>query len=79
MDSLGQWAYDLAESALSILPDSPFIFLRDMSNSPVAQWLGQLNWFIPINTFVAILQLWCTAILVYYVIQIALRWAKAIE
>lgn len=79
MDVLGQWAYDLAEGALSLLPDSPFQFLTSMSNSPVAQWLGVLNWFIPISTFVAILSTWCTSILVYYVIQIGLRWAKAIE
>jgi len=79
MDSLGQWAYDLAEAALSLLPNSPFLFLQEMSNSPVVQWLAWLNWFIPINTFVAILEAWCSAILVYYVIQIMMRWAKAIE
>lgn len=79
MDSLGQWAYDLAEGALSLLPSSPFAFLADLSNSAIYQWLGILNWFVPIAIFVAILESWCTAILIYYVIQIALRWAKAIE
>lgn len=79
MDALGQWVYDLAETAMSLLPDSPFQFLQDMSNSPVMEWLGILNWFIPISTFLAILSAWCSSILVYYVIQIAMRWAKAIE
>lgn len=79
MDSLGQWTYDLIEAALSILPDSPFQFLTEMSNSPVADWLSFVNWFVPINTFVAIFESWCSAILIYYVVSIMLRWAKAIE
>lgn len=79
MDTLGQWVYDLAEAALSILPDSPFMFLQTLSNSPIAQWLGVLNWFIPISTFVVILEAWCSAILLYYVAAFALRWAKAIS
>lgn len=79
MDGLTSDVYDAIEGALSFLPDSPFLFLQDFGNSPVGQWLGWLNWFIPIQAFVVILEAWCSAILVYYVIQIILRWAKAIE
>lgn len=79
MDGLTNAVYNAIEAALSILPDSPFKFLSDYSTSPVGQWLGYLNWFIPINTFLSIVQLWLAAILIYYVIQIILRWAKAIE
>lgn len=79
MDTLGQWVYDLAEKALSLLPDSPFIFLKTLGGNPLAEYLGWVNWFVPISVFIAILEAWCTAILVYYVIQIMLRWARAIE
>jgi hypothetical protein len=42
MDTLGQWAYDLIEAALSILPDSPFAFCVDMDNSVVASGSASL-------------------------------------
>jgi hypothetical protein len=79
MDGFSQSIYNVIEGALSFLPDSPFTFLQDYSNSEVGQWLGYVNWFIPVNIFVSIMTAWCAAILVYYVIQIILRWAKAIE
>ena len=79
MDILGQWAYDLIEKALSLLPDSPFQFLTEINNSPMYQWLSVLNWFIPVSILLSILEAWCSAILIYYVLQILLRWAKAIE
>lgn len=79
MDGLTNVVYNAIEAALSILPDSPFKFLHDYSTSPIGQWLGNINWFIPINSFLAITQVWLSAIIVYYVIQIVLRWAKAIE
>lgn len=67
------------KAVLKILPDSPFLFLEEMGNSEVAQWLGYLNWFIPVNTFVAILEGWLVCIAIYYVWQIILRWMNAIE
>lgn len=79
MDSLTSAVYNAIEGALGILPDSPFQFLQEMSNSTIYQWLKWLNWFVPINSFVSIFAAWCSAILVWYVIQIILRYAKAIE
>lgn len=79
MDGLTSAVYNAIEAALSILPDSPFKFLTTYSNSVIGEWLGWINWFLPINTFLAIVQAWLAAILIYYVIQIILRWAKAIE
>ena len=78
MDGLTSAIYDAIEGALSILPDSPFAMLEDYSTSVVGKWLGWVNWFIPINFMVTVFAAWCSAILVYYVIQIILRWAKAI-
>lgn len=71
--------YDAVAAILSVFPTSPFLLLTTMGNSDVYQWLKYLNWFIPINTFLAILQLWVSGIAVYYVVQIVLRWFKAIE
>ena len=79
MEGLTQGIYNIIEWALSLLPDSPFAFLVDLTNGPQREWLKWLNWFIPINTFASILQAWVTAILTYYVIQIVMRWVKAIE
>lgn len=79
LETFGQWCYDLAEGALNMLPASPFAFIKDMSASGFADWLAVFNWFIPVNVFVGILETWCSAILLYYVVQIVLRWAKAIE
>ena len=79
MDGLNNAVYNVVEFILGVLPDSPFQFLQELSNSPVAQWLRWLNWFIPINLFIGIFQAWLSAIAIYYVYQMVLRWAKAIE
>lgn len=79
LETFGSWVYDMAESALSLLPDSPFLFLKEMAAGDFAEWFHILNWFIPINVFLGILEAWCSAILLYYVVQVVLRWAKAIE
>jgi hypothetical protein len=79
MEGLTAGVYNVIEGALSMLPDSPFRFLYSYSNSVVGEWLGWLNWFIPVNSFVSILTAWCAAILIWYVIAIILRWAQAVE
>ena len=79
MEGLNSAVYNLIAGALPFLPDSPFKFLYTYSNSAVGEWLGWLNWFIPVNSFVSILTASCSAMLIWYVIQIILRWAKAIE
>lgn len=79
MDGLTSAVYNAIKYVLNLLPKSPFLFLQNYSSSVPGQWLRWLNWFIPINSFVSIFEAWCAAILVYYVYQIILRWAKAIE
>lgn len=60
-----------------MLPRSPFGFVT--SSSDYSAWFGILNWFIPVYSFVAILQTWLTAITIWYVYQCFLRWAKVTE
>ena len=38
-----------------------------------------VNWFVPVNSFVSILETWLVAVGIYYVYQIVLRWIKVIE
>ena len=87
MEGIGQWFHDLLqniidglgdtlESILSILPDSPFIAI---DNSPVSEYIGYINWIVPMTEIIAILQVWVVAIATYYLVVIVLRWIKAIQ
>lgn len=61
---------------MEVLPTSPFQqFLSDFQNLP---YLGWLNWFIPVGTFVKIGVAWLTAIGVFYLYSIIMRWIKMI-
>lgn len=60
----------------SILPPSPFTII---SNTPLKEYLPYINYFVPVNEIVNILQLWLVAVGGYYIYQVALRWIKAIE
>lgn len=66
----------VVSAILQLLPDSPFLFLMD---SPVGQYASYINWILPIRECIATLELWISAIIVYYCYQAVLRWAKAIE
>lgn len=62
---------------LSVLPLSPFTeIIEELESMP---YLGYINWLIPVGRFVAIGTAWLTAIGVFYLYQIILRWIKAIE
>lgn len=62
----------------AILPDSPFQKYI-VGNSTIKQYVGQINYFLPIAEILLILEAWCGAIAIFYVVQIILRWIKAIE
>lgn len=65
----------IADHAVKLLPPSPFLAF---SNIQIPQ-LSALNWLIPIDFMVTVTSYWLSAILVYYVVQTILRWAKVIE
>ena len=60
----------------ALLPNSPFNYI-DMSG--LTNFLGYINYLIPVTEIVAILTLWCSAIGLYYIYQIVLRWVKVVE
>ncbi|MEG1709605.1 MAG: hypothetical protein RR313_11795 [Anaerovoracaceae bacterium] len=66
----------IVATILSMLPNSPFSSVIDTVAD--AEWLGYINYFIPIGTLVGIATTWGVAIGVFYVYQMILRWAKAI-
>lgn len=61
---------------MELLPDSPF---QTLSNTDVSGYMGWLNWLVPINQIVGILELWGAAILIYYIYVTILRWIKAVQ
>lgn len=78
-DTLSDALIDFAVSIIELFPASPFTVLEELSNSEVYEWLRMVNWFVPIGTFVSILEAWLTCVGVYYIYQIVLRWIKVIE
>jgi hypothetical protein len=62
---------------LSFLPDSPFQYF--LSQMEKMEFLKTLNWLVPISSFISIGMTWLSAVSVYYIYQIILRWARAIE
>lgn len=77
LDKLRDTVSGIGDKIIGILPKSPFTFLA--ASPQVAEVLGYLNWFFPIDTMIAMTEAWLTAIVIYYVFQAILRWAKIIE
>jgi len=61
---------------LLLLPKSPFAII---DNSPIAEFLPTINYFVPISEMIAIGEAWLTCIAIYYIYVIALRWVRAID
>ncbi len=62
---------------LKLLPLSPFApYIDQLSALP---FLGYLNWFIPVGTLVGIGTAWLTAIGLYYLYSVVMRWIKLIS
>ncbi len=67
----------LANACVVFLPNSPFqAFLSEIDKIP---FLGYLNYFVPVAQIIAVTQLWVTAVGLFYLVQLALRWVKMIE
>lgn len=56
-----------------LLPSSPFLWVEELDS----EVLGAINWVIPVSAMISHIQLYVTAVAVYYVLRIALRWLKA--
>lgn len=61
---------------MAFLPSSPFqLAINAMSNLP---YLSYLNWFFPVTEAVVVVEVWVTAIGVYYLYSAIMRWIKII-
>ena len=65
------------EKLIEILPKCPLYYLETIPE--IQQYLGVLNWFMPISTMISIGIAWLECIVVYYMVQVILRWIKVIE
>ena len=76
IDFVYKWAAEMASKIIELLPTSPF---RSFINSwePPA-YLGWLNWFFPVSQILSILALWLSAIALFYLYSIIMRWVKMI-
>lgn len=59
-----------------VLPTSPFApYIEKIGELPYLSWL---NWFIPVRACLIIFSAWLTAVALFYLYSIILRWVKAI-
>lgn len=77
VNSIISYISSFAVFLIEILPGSPFIaVLESMKESDL---LMSIDWVIPFTSFIAIGIAWTTAIGLFYIISVALRWVKAIQ
>lgn len=67
----------LGESLIKLLPLSPFAEFYGTWVPP--EWLGWLNWFMPIDGILKIMAAWLLAIGVYYAYSVIARWVGLIS
>lgn len=77
LDKIGGTFSDLWDKLLEVLPKSPITYLE--ADSKVKTILSYVNYFIPINAMISMLEVWLVAVAAYYAFQLILRWAKMIE
>jgi hypothetical protein len=70
---LTDWLKSAIAFLINLLPDSPFTAIN---HSVISEYLPYLNWFIPFNQILAILQLWLVAVGVFYIYKVILKWIK---
>lgn len=62
---------------LSLLPTSPFTGFNNLvSNIP---YIGFLNWFLPINEMLVIIEIWLATVTLYYGILYLLNYAGILK
>jgi hypothetical protein len=72
---ISAFAY-IANGIFLLLPNSPF---QIISTSDVAEYLGYLNWIIPVDVLLTISMYWVGAVAVFSIYSVILRWIKVIS
>lgn len=83
-ETLAGWFYDLCklvssvlEWVINLLPDSTLSAMTSLPEG-VSQYLGWLNWFLPIAEIIVMLAGWVSALLLYFLIAIVMKWVKIV-
>lgn len=70
------WLDNIFGAVLFMLPNSPIRpFIAELGSM---EWLGYINYFVPIGKIIAVSLAWVGAIGVFYAVQVILRWVKVI-
>lgn len=65
----------IGETMVNMLPPSPFLIVERIE----IPYLNYLNWILPFDEMVIVLMYWVSAIAIYYIVQVILRWVKIIR
>lgn len=76
LETIVSWLNNALGWVFSFLPDSPF--QQFLSNTPIADYLGYVAYFVDISFMVTVLDSWLAAIAIYYIYMAVLRWVKAL-
>lgn len=71
------WVQDKGGFLTGFLPRSPFRSVIDRLGE--IPYIDAISWFIPIDEIILLLMYWTTAIGLFYVYMIVLRWIKALD
>lgn len=64
----------LWSAIISFLPGSPFkAIIANLSGIP---YMAELNWFFPVHECVIVVEVWLTAVALYYVYSAIMRFIK---
>ena len=62
---------------ISVLPLSPFAQFYSQWTTP--EWVGWLNWILPVGAMLKVMAAWLGAIALYYVYSVVARWIGLIS
>lgn len=66
------------DAVIGLLPLSPFTqHIRNLE-ALNPEWLGWLNWFIPVKQILVVTASWLGAVALFYVYSVIMRWIKLI-
>lgn len=66
----------IIDNLVQLLPTSPFAeFIDEMIGLPA---LGYLNWFFPVRDCLRVMAVWLSAIALFYLYSVIMRWVKMI-
>lgn len=77
LNNLIQMVGALISVLAMLLPDSPFQLAMD--SSVITDLIAHFNWFFPVTEILATVQAWVTAMALYYIIMVPMRYIKMME